>query len=82
MTDAVGLAQIAALVGNPGRANMLDALPDLAGRVGAAICTRCEELGWITRQAGSREVGVTEVGRRGFSDIFGVSLACASETVA
>ncbi|QGY04924.1 helix-turn-helix transcriptional regulator [Methylobacterium mesophilicum SR1.6/6] len=47
--------------------------PHLAGRLGAALCRRCEELGWITRARDGRAVGVTEAGRRGFERQFGVS---------
>lgn len=47
--------------------------PHLAGRLGAALCARCEELGWIARSRDSRAVIVTEMGRRGFSETFGVA---------
>ena len=39
----------------------------LAGSLGAALATRCFELGWIERLANSRAVRVTEKGRRGFA---------------
>jgi DNA-binding transcriptional ArsR family regulator len=37
----------------------------LAGSLGAALATRCFELGWIERLPSSRAVRVTEKGRRG-----------------
>jgi hypothetical protein len=47
----------------------------LAGALGAALATRCFELGWISRIRDSRAVLVTEKGRRGFSETFGIALA-------
>ncbi|WP_448189928.1 metalloregulator ArsR/SmtB family transcription factor [Azospirillum sp. sgz301742] len=47
--------------------------PHLAGRLGAALCARCLELGWIERVRDSRAISVTEAGRRGFADAFGLS---------
>ncbi|KAB1073970.1 ArsR/SmtB family transcription factor [Methylobacterium planeticum] len=46
--------------------------PHLAGRLGAALCRRCDELGWIERARDARVVTVTETGRSGFADIFGI----------
>lgn len=51
--------------------------PHLAGRLGAALCTRCEELGWIERMKDSRAVTVTERGRAGLAERFGIAL-CSS----
>jgi DNA-binding transcriptional ArsR family regulator len=48
--------------------------PHLAGELGAALCDRCEELGWIARVPGSRVVTVTPSGRRGFTAAFGLAL--------
>lgn len=48
--------------------------PHLAGRVGAALCKRTFDLGWVARIKDSRAVGVTQVGRRGFTQMFGVTL--------
>ncbi|MCJ2058504.1 winged helix-turn-helix domain-containing protein [Methylobacterium sp. J-048] len=45
--------------------------PHLAGRLGAALCCRCEELGWIDRARDGRVVTLTPTGRRGFADTFG-----------
>jgi DNA-binding transcriptional ArsR family regulator len=39
----------------------------LAGSLGAALTTRCFELGWIERLPSSRAVRVTEKGRRAFN---------------
>jgi DNA-binding transcriptional ArsR family regulator len=47
----------------------------VAGRVGAEICRRCLELGWITRERDSRTVRLTASGRTGLCDRFGVDLA-------
>ena len=47
----------------------------LAGALGAALAARCFELGWISRIRDSRAVLVTEKGKRGFSETFGIALA-------
>ncbi len=47
--------------------------PHLAGAVGAALCRRCLELGWIHRGRASRVVDITSVGRRGFAERFGIA---------
>ncbi|HSK41848.1 MAG TPA: helix-turn-helix transcriptional regulator [Arenibaculum sp.] len=46
--------------------------PHLAGGLGAALCARCFELGWIERMNDSRAVAVTAAGRSGFGSVFGV----------
>ena len=46
--------------------------PHLAGVLGAALCQRCEDLGWIRRERDSRAVTITTAGRRGFADAFGL----------
>jgi len=48
--------------------------PHLAGAVGAALATRCLDLGWISRQRDSRAVAITPHGRSGFADLFGFRL--------
>jgi DNA-binding transcriptional ArsR family regulator len=48
--------------------------PHLAGRVGAALACRCFELGWIARQRDTRAVAITEAGRDGFRERFGIVL--------
>jgi DNA-binding transcriptional ArsR family regulator len=48
--------------------------PHLAGALGAALCTRCEELSWIRRMRDSRAVEVTAEGRIGFFRQFGIEL--------
>ncbi|MCJ2082218.1 ArsR/SmtB family transcription factor [Methylobacterium sp. J-090] len=45
--------------------------PHLAGLLGAALCRRCEDLGWIARVRNGRAVTVTEAGRRGFVEVLG-----------
>ena len=49
--------------------------PHLAGVLGAALCRRCVDLGWIRRERDSRAVTITTDGRRGFAESFGLSLA-------
>jgi len=44
----------------------------LAGRVGAEICRRCLELGWLIRERDTRVVLVTSAGRTGLCDTFGL----------
>jgi DNA-binding transcriptional ArsR family regulator len=46
----------------------------LAGAVGAAIAGRCLDLGWLRRQRDTRAVAITETGRRGLIDRFGIRL--------
>jgi DNA-binding transcriptional ArsR family regulator len=46
--------------------------PHLAGRVGAALACRCFELGWISRQRDTRAVAITDAGRAGFRERFGI----------
>ena len=48
--------------------------PHLAGRLGAALASRCFELGWIARQRDTRALAVTTAGRDGFQDTFGIVL--------
>jgi DNA-binding transcriptional ArsR family regulator len=48
--------------------------PHIAGRLGAALATRCLDLGWIQRQRDSRAVTITAAGATGFADKFGVHL--------
>ena len=48
--------------------------PHIAGRLGAALATRCLELGWIERQRDSRAVTITTAGRQGFADRFGIRM--------
>lgn len=45
----------------------------VAGALGAAITSRMFALGWIRRMDGSRAVTVTEAGRAGLADQFGVT---------
>ena len=47
--------------------------PHLAGRVGAALCTRAFELGWVERIKDSRAVVVTRAGQQGFAAAFGMA---------
>jgi DNA-binding transcriptional ArsR family regulator len=46
----------------------------VAGLVGAQICHRCLELGWVMRQRDTRALRVTPAGERGFAETFGVDL--------
>jgi DNA-binding transcriptional ArsR family regulator len=48
--------------------------PHIAGRLGAALATRCLDLRWIERQRDSRAVTITAVGAKGFADTFGVRI--------
>jgi DNA-binding transcriptional ArsR family regulator len=47
----------------------------LAGRLGAMLCMRCFELGWIERVKDSRAVAITPAGRQGFAEAFGLELS-------
>ena len=46
----------------------------IAGAVGAALCRRAFELGWIERRRDGRAVAITGAGRRGFAETFGLAL--------
>lgn len=46
----------------------------IGGALGAAFLARCEAKGWLKTKAGSRSVSVTERGRKGLSESFGVVL--------
>lgn len=48
--------------------------PHLGGTVGAALCGRCLELGWVRRVSGSRALTVTPAGALGFRAAFGVEV--------
>lgn len=48
--------------------------PHIAGAVGAALLKHCLDIGWILRCRDSRALTITEAGRHGFSDTFGVRL--------
>jgi DNA-binding transcriptional ArsR family regulator len=48
--------------------------PHLAGRLGAALASRCFALGWIARQRDTRAVQITAAGHDGFREIFGIDL--------
>lgn len=48
--------------------------PHLAGAVGAALCARCLDRGWVRRVEGSRAVAVPPKGQRVFREQFGVRL--------
>jgi hypothetical protein len=47
--------------------------PHFAGRLGAALCARCVELGWVARQRDTRAVAITPAGRDGFARLFGIT---------
>ena len=49
--------------------------PHLAGRLGAALCRRSLELGWIAAMPYTRAVAITPLGRQGFTRTFGLDLA-------
>jgi hypothetical protein len=46
--------------------------PHIAGAVGAALTTRCFDLGWTENTKDSAAVMVTAAGKRGFRDTFGI----------
>jgi DNA-binding transcriptional ArsR family regulator len=48
--------------------------PHLAGTLGAALCARCADLGWIRRERDSRAVTITAAGRQGFAQALGLAL--------
>ncbi|WP_414471495.1 ArsR/SmtB family transcription factor [Microvirga sp. M2] len=46
--------------------------PHLAGRLGAALCTRIFDLGWVERIKDSRALAITAAGRDGLKATFGI----------
>jgi DNA-binding transcriptional ArsR family regulator len=48
--------------------------PHIAGVIGAALCKRCLDLGWIERRRNTRALAITSNGQRGFAETFGVQL--------
>jgi DNA-binding transcriptional ArsR family regulator len=48
--------------------------PHIAGRLGAALASRCLQLGWIEPQRDSRAVTITKAGTDGFAAKFGIHL--------
>ena len=46
----------------------------IAGHVGAEICRRCLELGWLARQRDTRALRLTAAGQAGLARAFGVDL--------
>ncbi len=48
--------------------------PHLAGRLGAALASRCFELGWVAQQRDTRALVIPEIGWRGFRETFGIVL--------
>ncbi|WP_210251050.1 ArsR/SmtB family transcription factor [Microvirga thermotolerans] len=47
--------------------------PHLAGRLGAALCRRVFELGWVERIKDSRALSITAAGREGLCTTFGIT---------
>lgn len=48
--------------------------PHLAGRLGAALCTRMFDLGWVERIKDSRALAITTTGRGGLKSTFGIGI--------
>jgi len=54
----------------------------MAGHVGAEICRRCLELGWVQRRRDSRALRLTPAGAAGLAETFGVTICEDSATEA
>jgi DNA-binding transcriptional ArsR family regulator len=48
--------------------------PHLGGAVGAALATRCFDLGWVKRMREGRALWITPVGRTGLREVFDLSM--------
>ena len=48
--------------------------PHLAGSIGSALAARCFELGWIEHTQENRALVITDTGRNGFAEEFGIIL--------
>jgi DNA-binding transcriptional ArsR family regulator len=46
----------------------------IAGKVGAALCRRCLELGWVERRRDTRALAITSEGLHSFAETFGFLL--------
>ncbi|MBL8704273.1 MAG: helix-turn-helix transcriptional regulator [Rhodospirillales bacterium] len=46
--------------------------PHIAGALGAGLARRCFDLGWIQRVKDSRAVTITQAGRKGLQEAFGI----------
>ncbi|HYG84754.1 MAG TPA: helix-turn-helix transcriptional regulator [Azospirillum sp.] len=76
LSDTLGIDLSVRRAGRPLCRTCLDwseRRPHLAGRLGAALCARCFELGWIEPVRDSRAVTITAAGRQGFADLFGLA---------
>jgi DNA-binding transcriptional ArsR family regulator len=51
--------------------------PHIAGLLGAAMCRRFLDLGWVERRRDTRALTISPVGARGFADSFGFRLPAA-----
>jgi DNA-binding transcriptional ArsR family regulator len=51
----------------------------VAGLVGAEICRRCLDLGWVARERDSRAVRITPAGDTGLRERFGVRFECSAD---
>jgi DNA-binding transcriptional ArsR family regulator len=49
--------------------------PHLAGSLGTKLACRCFELGWIERMRDCRSVKITETGREGLRETFGIEFS-------
>jgi hypothetical protein len=67
MLNQSRLAEIGALIGDPGRANMLDALMD-----GRALTARELAAAGSEGSTAPRAVAITQKGQQGFQKVFGV----------
>jgi len=47
--------------------------PHLGGSIGVALANRCFDLGWLERMREGRALLITQAGRRGLSQVFGLS---------
>ncbi len=52
--------------------------PHIAGAVGAALCRRYLEVGWVERRRDTRALTITAAGRNGFAEKFGFTAPAAS----
>jgi DNA-binding transcriptional ArsR family regulator len=47
--------------------------PHVAGAIGAALCARCFELGWVRRRGGGRALDITPAGWLGLRNELGIA---------
>lgn len=68
MASGNTIAEVASLIGDPTRANMLAAL--MGGQLGAALLDTMLERKWVAHAPETRALRLTRAGESGFATVF------------